>query len=300
MTPSPRREAPWASAVIAGATVSVAFSAIFIRLAGDDAGTIVWLRMSLAAALLAPWAARSFRGTGRRLGLRRAATFAVSGVLLGAHFLLWTASLAMTSIAASVLLVSLHPVIVLPLGARLHHDRIPPRAVAGGALAMIGTVVTAGGDVTLGPRALTGDAFAVGGAVCLAGYLLIGRGVRASTGTAAYSAPVFAIAAVVGAVAAAAGGAPHMPTPRTAALCLALAVVSTLGGHAAFNWALRFVGAAVVSVAFLGEAPLATLLGIGVFRTIPALATLIGGAVILGGVGLTLFAAGGDAPQQEW
>jgi drug/metabolite transporter (DMT)-like permease len=91
-----------------------------------------------------------------------------------------------------------------------------------------------------------------------------------------------------------------MPTPRTAALCLALAVVSTLGGHAAFNWALRFVGAAVVSVAFLGEAPLATLLGIIIFGAVPAPQTFAGGALIRVGVGMTLFASAGEAPRQEW
>jgi len=43
------------------ATVAVSFSAILIRYAGDDAATIVWLRMGIAAVVLLPWVARDVR-----------------------------------------------------------------------------------------------------------------------------------------------------------------------------------------------------------------------------------------------
>ena len=49
-TPSPG----WA---LVAATVAVSFSAILIKAAGDDPATIVWLRMGMAAVLLAPWVA---------------------------------------------------------------------------------------------------------------------------------------------------------------------------------------------------------------------------------------------------
>ena len=95
----------------------------------------------------------------------------------------------------------------------------------------------------------------------LAGYLLIGRGVRAHTGVATYSTSVYAVVCVVALAVAAAGRTLHVPSPRVTLLCLALAVVCTLGGHTVYNWALRHVRAATVSVAFLGEPPLTALLG---------------------------------------
>jgi len=94
------------------ATLAVSFSAILIRIAGDDAATIVWVRMGMASALLLPFALRSGRVSMQRAALLPTAT---SGVLLAGHFLLWTASLQYTSVAASVLLVSLHPLLVAPL-----------------------------------------------------------------------------------------------------------------------------------------------------------------------------------------
>src|SRR5438270_12829493 len=103
-------------AALAAATVAVSFSAIFIRLAADDAATIVWSRMAMAAVLLIPFAeADRRRGVFPRTR-HDLAVVAFAGILLAGHFLLWTASLGLTSVAASVLLVSLHPALVAPLG----------------------------------------------------------------------------------------------------------------------------------------------------------------------------------------
>ena len=282
------RSARAPAAALAAATVAVSFSAIFIRIAGDDAATIVWLRMGMAVVLLAPFAVRELRHgaavvTGRRIGLTLA-----SGTLLAGHFLLWTASLRYTSIAASVLLVSLHPLIVMPLGARLAGDRVRARTAAGMAIALAGTAITCIGDVRLDATALFGDLLAIGGAVCLAGYLLIGRGVRGDTGVAAYSATVYAVVCAIAAAVALAGGHAHLPSPRVALLCLALAVVCTIGGHTVYNWALRHVHAATVSVAFLGEPPLTAMLGLLILGSVPSAATAGGGVMILAGLALAL------------
>src|SRR5438445_13094066 len=128
-------------------------------------------------------------------------------------------------------------------------------------LALAGTAVTCIADYRLSSTALVGDGLALAGAVCLAGYLLIGRGLRASVGVAGYSASGYAVVAVVAVVTGAAGRTLHVPSPRVVAVCAALAVVCTIGGHTVYNWALRHVRAATVSIAFLGEAPLAALLG---------------------------------------
>ena len=284
------------TAALAGATVAVSFSAIFIRIAGDDAATIVWLRMGLAVVLLAPFALRELRRgafaiTRSRLGLTSA-----SGALLAGHFLLWTASLRYTSIAASVLLVSLHPLIVTPLSRRVAGDPVRASTVVGMVLALLGTVVTCAGDLRLDAAALFGDLLAIGGAVCLAGYLLIGRSVRANAGVAAYSGTVYAVVCVIAAAVAIGAGGAHMPTPRVALLCLALAAVCTIAGHTVYNWALRHVAAATVSVAFLGEPPLTAVLGLAILGNVPSPATVAGGVLILAGLGLALSSAADAVP----
>ncbi len=284
-TPSPG----WA---LVAATVAVSFSAILIKAAGDDAATIVWLRMGMAAVLLAPWVLRDARRGVLPKGPSQVGLVVGSGVFLAGHFLLWTASLKYTSIAASVLLVSLHPIIVTPLGKRLLGERVSPQMLAGGGLAIIGTVVTCAGDFRVDSTAFGGDLLAIGGGVCLAGYLLIGRSVRASLGVAGYSAIVYAVVCVIAALTAGVAGVAHLPSPRVALACLGLAVVCTIGGHTVYNWALRHVPVLLVSVSFLGEPPLTAVLALLILASVPSLATVIGGVLILAGLALALVEPG--------
>ena len=284
-TPSPG----WA---LVAATVAVSFSAILIKAAGDDAATIVWLRMGMAAVLLAPWVVRDARRGALPHGLTQIGLVLVSGVFLAGHFLLWTASLQYTSIAASVLLVSLHPLIVTPLGKRLLGEGLSRRMLAGGGLAVIGTVVTCAGDLRVDSSAFGGDLLALAGGLCLAGYLLIGRSVRANLGVAGYSAIVYAVVCIIAALTAAAGGVAHLPSPRVALACLGLAVVCTIGGHTVYNWALRHVPVLLVSISFLGEPPLTALLALLILASVPSLATVLGGVLILAGLALALIERG--------
>ena len=270
------------------ASLAVSFSAIFIRIAGDGAATIVWLRMGMATALLAPWALRDVVRTKIRLAPRQLGLMLISACLLAAHFLLWTASLGLTSVAASVLLVSLHPLIVLPVAGRILGDRVPARAVAGAAVAVVGTVVTCWDGFSAGGAELLGDVLALGGALCLAGYLVIGRSLRNSTSVVVYSASVYAVVCIVAAAAALIWGTAHFPTARVAVVCLALAIVCTLGGHTVYNFVLRRVPAAVVSTAFLAEPPLTAALAFLLLASTPSPLTVAGGVVILAGLGLML------------
>jgi drug/metabolite transporter (DMT)-like permease len=286
------RAAPLA---LAGATVAVSVSAILVQEAQTDAATVVWLRMALAVALLAPWAVPQLHHGAAGASRRDALLTAVAGVLLAAHFLTWTASLAYTSVAASVLLVSLHPLIVTPLGARLHGDAVGGRVIVGIALALGGTAVTCLGALGSGSDALKGDLLAIAGGVALAGYLLIGRGRRAHSGVAAYSAVVYAIVSAVAVAAAGVHGGVHAPSGRALLACLGLAAVCTVGGHTVFNWTLRHLPASSVSLSFLGEPPIAALLALLILGQHPPLSTVIGGVLILAGLAVAL--AGGAAAR---
>jgi drug/metabolite transporter (DMT)-like permease len=283
-----RRGAPLA---LAGATVAVSVSAILVQEAQTDAATVVWLRMALAVGLLAPWALPQLRN-GAVGGTRRDLLLTVlAGALLAVHFLTWTASLADTSVAASVLLVSLHPLVVAPLGARILGDRVDSRIIAGVALAIGGTVITCAGAFGAGGNALRGDLLAITGGLALAGYLLIGRARRSRSGVAAYSAVVYAIVSAAAVATALVGNGLHAPGGRTLLACLGLAAVCTVGGHTVFNWTLRHLRASTVSLAFLGEPPLAALLALLVLGQHPAVSTVVGGLLILAGLAVTLRSA---------
>jgi drug/metabolite transporter (DMT)-like permease len=100
-----------------------------------------------------------------------------SGVVLGAHFEFWISWFDHTSVAASVVLVSTHPVFVAILAYLLFGERTSPLFFAG-ILAALASMAVIAGDDSVGSAALLGNAFALVVTVTVAIYVLIGRSSR--------------------------------------------------------------------------------------------------------------------------
>ena len=269
---------------LAAATVAVSFAAIFIRVATAPPLVTATCRMVLTVLLLLPLLAAR-RAALMTLSRRDHVLLVGAGILLALHFATWTVSLFYTSVASSVLFVSVHPMLVAALAWVLFGEAPRPRALLGIGLSVAGSAIIAGGDVRLGGWALAGDGLALAGAAVFAFYLLIGRRVRQRLDPVTYSAPVYFVCALTLAVITVAVRQPFAPvTLHNLALFLALALVCTLGGHLVYNWSLRYLDAAIVSVSFLGEPVIASglawlLLGQPVHRL-----TTLGGAIVLAGI----------------
>lgn len=302
--------------VLAVAIVAASFSSIFVRLSEAPALVLSFYRMVLAlpftaaALVLGGWTAAgrgadagrgaASRGAdaGREASVRREAAgrgtatkrrdlllVIVSGICLALHFATWMASLRYTTVASSLVLVCSNPLIVAAASLVMREERLPPGAYAAGGLALVGVILVGGGDYTLGGTALYGDALAFLGAIFVAGYMLIGRRVRARLDNASYTLGVYLAAAVALGVIGVVGRVPLLGyPPREWLLFLALAVVSTLFGHSLFNWALGHVPAAVVSVGTLAEPAIASALAWLIFGEVPTAPEFVGGVVILGGL----------------
>jgi drug/metabolite transporter (DMT)-like permease len=273
------------------AVFCVSCAAIWIRLAQAPALTIAADRMLVAVlALLLP----TFL-LGRRdlQALERAdlVWLGLAGVGLAAHFGLWTVSLAYTSVASSVVFVSTHPVFVALAEWGWLGRRPRPIVWLGIGLTLFGSVIIGWGDLQLGGLALYGDLLAVGGALALVGYLLIGRRLRRRLGFLAYSLLVFTPCWLVLLLASLTLGASPLDfQPGDLPYLLALGLVSTLGGHAVFNWSLRHLSASLVAASFVAEPLGSALLAWLILREQAPAPTLLGGAVIL--IGIYLAARG--------
>jgi drug/metabolite transporter (DMT)-like permease len=77
-----------------------------------------------------------------------------AGILLALHFATWTGSLFYTSVASSVLFVSVHPMLVAALVWVFFGEAPRPRALFGIGLSVAGSAIIAGGDVRLAGWAL--------------------------------------------------------------------------------------------------------------------------------------------------
>jgi len=292
--------------VLLAAIVGISMAAPLVRLSHATPLVIATWRLFFSvvvvAAVLVPrrgwtqWARLDRRGVALALG---------AGVMLALHFWSWTASVDMTSIAASVVLVNIQPVIVALISVAWLREAPTGRQWAGIALAMAGACVVAWGDARVaasahGARAVAGDALALGGGVAAALYYLVGRRLRRTLDLWPYVAVVYGACFVVLLGICAATRAPVLPQPpRELSIFAALALGPMLLGHTGLNWALKYLPAYVVNVAALGEPVGATLIAALVpgIREVPSAFTLVGGTFVLAGVLLAL-ARTAMVPQQ--
>ena len=218
-----------------------------------------------------------------------------AGVMLALHFWAWNASVKFTTIAASVVLVNLHPAIVAALSAVWLRERPSRRQLLGIGLAIVGVFVVAAGDagagrVGLDPRALFGDFLALVGAVTVAIYYSSGRRLRQKLDLWPYVGLVYGACFVTLVVIALVAGIPLGPQPpRELAIFAGLALGPMLLGHTGMNWALKRLPAYLVALTTLGEPVGATLLAwlLPGIAEVPGPMTLAGGAIILGGILVT-------------
>ena len=172
----------------------------------------------------------------------------------------------------------------------LLNERLSRRTLLALGVGVGGAALIALGDASEGsfPRSAWGNALALGAAALVAGYLLIGRAVRQRQSLLAYLAPVYATAAVVAGGSALAAGVDWAQSPRVWALCAAMAVGPQLIGHGAFNYAVRYLPAAVLGLFSLAEPVLASLGALALFGEVPSGLALAGMALVALALGVEL------------
>jgi len=248
------------ASALAVAIISISASApIVVAFAGPALAIGLW-RNILGAVITLPFALRH-RDALRTLSAEHWRYTIAAGVLLGIHFGTWIPSLRYTSIAASTALVATQVVWAALFAYALGH-RAPRTEWIGIGVAIVGVVVLTGIDVSLDARALFGDLLSLLGAISAAAYVVIGQRVRPVLPLSAYTAVVYAVAAMTMLVICLATGTQLWGfSTRDWWLIIAITVLAQFGGHTLMNMALRSFSATAVSLAILVEVPGATLFG---------------------------------------
>jgi len=298
---------------------SISTAAVLIKLC-DDAppGVIAAGRLGVAAVILL---AIMLAMRGRpviRMPAGKWPAVILAGLLLGAHFFFWITSLKHTSVMSSVVIATTNPIFVGIASYFLFKEPIRRALVMGILLASLGGGVIAFSDHGAQPEAhshntntanpgapgpltvplgaastgshLYGDLMALLGAIMASCYYLVGRKVRGEIDLLSYILPVYAIAALVPAIASLYGR-PDVTAYRTSTYIyiLLLAVVPQLIGHGAINWCLRYVSATTVAIFILGEPIGASILAYIVQGEAIKPMQAVGGGLILLGVFVTTF-----------
>ncbi len=233
--------------------IAISFAAIFFRKTAPThplvaAGT----RLAIAAVLLSPWTFRSIRKSGLKGSFLVPALGA--GALYGLHFGAWVTSLTMTSVAASVTIVTSTPLILAGISLATGKDRPQKAHWVAMALALVGLGIIGGKDLQAGNSSLLGDALALVGAIAMAGYLLLVRSLGPTLNPLAFT----GLATMVGAfflfAVGLASGIPWVIPSSTAWQFLILAaLIPQMVGHTLLTWALKYASPTTVGLSTVGE-----------------------------------------------
>ena len=267
------------------AVLATTYAGPVVRLAAAPALAIAFWRLVMVLPVTGGLALREPRTLTRgMIGL-----LVISGLMLAAHFWTWIASLRFTSVASSVVLVSLKPIFVWGIAAAWLGEHPGKRERWGILIAVAGAILIGGGDAALSFGHLTGDLLALAGALTAAGYYTIGRRARATVGVWTYATIVYGVAAVALGAFAAAVHAPLVGHRGSDwAVMASLAAGPMLIGHTGMNYALKHFRATTVNVAALGEPVGAALIAwmVPAIGETPPVTAILGGAIVLAGIAL--------------
>jgi drug/metabolite transporter (DMT)-like permease len=287
---------------ILGGILAVSTASIFIRFAQKDAPSLVVAayRLTLASLLLAPLALTRHRAELRSLTRRELLLGLLSGFFLALHFATWISSLEYTTVASSVVLVTTTPLWVALLSPLILRETSGKTVVIGMLLALMGGAIVGLSDscawqnnnlvcpplaTFVHGTAFFGDFLALSGALMAAGYILIGRRLRAKMSLIPYIFVVYGMAAIVLLIIMGISGQRAVGYPPETYLWLfLLAFVPQLLGHSTFNWALRYLPASLVSITLLGEPIGSTILAYFILKEAPTMLKLVGAGLILAGI----------------
>ncbi len=294
----PRPSILWAAVLIG--VLAISSASILIRIADAPPLSIAAYRVTLASLLLACCRLGPRKAAPvKRFGTALVAT-GVSGLFLAFHFAFWITSLTMTSIASSVTLVSTTPFFVTLIAWLFLRERFRPRFLAGILLTLLGSGAIAGLDSRLSGSAVRGDLLALLGALMAAGYFVSGKIARESLSLSDYALGSYGMASLtlIG-LCLVTGQALVGFSAKTYMALFFLALVPQLIGHTTFNWTLKFLSPATVSVLILGEPIGATILGHVILRESPDVSKAMGLVVLAVGIFLCALCApqGSDPPR---
>lgn len=296
--PAPHRTLALA---VAGGLI-IAWSAIFVRLAGATPATAALLRCAYAVPVLVALALLQHRRSPRDIpgARRRACWAALAGLCFAADLVLWHTSIAAVGAGLATVLANAQVVLVPLLAWLLLAERPAPAQFASIPLLVAGTLLIAGvvGAGAYGADPLLGALTGLATAVAYSGFLLA---LRAGSRHGALPIVPLAIATAVACPAIAAWGLARgsidLAGPGLAghAWLLLLALSCQVVAWLLIGLSMTRLSAATVSLVLPVQPVGSTLLGVAIFGEAPSAAQWAGAALTLVGIVVAARAAGGVA-----
>lgn len=278
--------------------ISVALSAIFVKLATAEAGVIAFYRMLFSVLFMLPVFWLKYRKEVLTFKKKDWIYSAIAGVFLAFHFIFWFESLNYTSVASSTVLVTLQPIFAFAGTYFFFKERLSIKTILSAVIAILGSFIISWGDFKVSGSALYGDLLALIGCALITAYLLFGQDVRKRISLITYTFIVYSISTVTLLIYVLVKGESLGPHPSADWFWfIMLALIPNLLGHTLFNWSLKWVSTNVISIAILFEPVGASILAYYIFQETLSVSQITGGIVVI--MGILLFVIDGKVFRRK-
>jgi drug/metabolite transporter (DMT)-like permease len=248
--------------------------------------TMIFWRNLVGALIMIPFAfARGEWKTKAQLNAIRRSILA--GTLLATHFICFFWAMKLTSVATGVALTATQPIFAA-LFIKLAGGHIPKKSIGGMVIAFLSVVAITGIDLNISLRAFQGDLLAVFGGAVGAGYMIIGASAQKVISTSTFTTVCYSTCAILIYPVVLLTNSDLTGYSGTQWLLLAgLIIGAQFLGHTLFNFTLKRVSPAVVSLVVFFEVPVSALLAFAWLGQQPPAGTIPGIIGLL--FGCTLF-----------
>ncbi|PEK99486.1 DMT family transporter [Bacillus sp. AFS017336] len=216
-------------------------------------------------------------------------SFALGGLMLAIHFILWYGSLVFTSVASSTIILALQPLVAMILGYFVFKERTSMQSKICMIIAIIGVCLIGFGDIGLSMSAFKGDILSFLSVIAAVLYLMVGQTTVKNTSHWVYSFWVFAFSAAFLTIY-------NIVTmdnffdyqSKDWIIFIASAIIPSLA-HIINNYLLNYVNATTISMSILGEPVGASILAVFLLHEMLSSFQLIGGTIVILSVFLYLY-----------
>ena len=247
--------------------------------------TLIFWRNLGGALFTLPFALRDLVSKDRH-HRKAIALSALSGFILALHFIGFFIAMRFTTVAAGTALTALQPIFAAYLVKRLG-GHIPRQAWLGMTISLSGVLIITGVDFQISRRAFIGDLAAIACAALAALYVMLGSHAQRTISTSTYTSICYLVCALT--------ALPIALISQTQVwgfdarewwLLLALIAGAQILGHTMFNFALKRVSPAIVSLIVFFEVPVSAFLAFWWLDQLPPAGTVPGLVLLLIGCGI--------------
>jgi len=270
--------------------IASALSVVFIRESTEPPVMLAAYRVLIAAIVLLPIYLRDRRTYGDQTFSNIVKRSFLPGLILAAHFILWVVGARMTSAANANLIVNLMPIIMPFFMLFMFNERIRSIEVIATLIAIVGMLVLGLDDYSLNRTYFHGDLVCLLAMFLFAFYLALARRYCVIPSVWLYIVPVYATAGFATLIAALFFSSPlHQFSAYNVMMIMLLALVSTVIGHSALNYAMQRLRGQTVSVVNMAQFIIGGICGYLLYQEIPTERFYVASAWLVVAMGLVIY-----------